>query len=69
MLIQVLRQTMLAGRVVRVGDVLEASPTDAKLLIGIGKAIQTVKAAVETVEAFQPEPASKPQPPRRRTKP
>ena len=46
MLIQVLRQTMLAGQVVRVGDVLEASPTDAKLLIGIGKAIQTVKAAV-----------------------
>jgi hypothetical protein len=69
MLIQVLRQTMLAGRVVRVGDVLEASPTDAKLLIGIGKAIQTVKAAVETVEAIKPEPASKPQPPRRRTKP
>ena len=69
MLIQVLRQTMLAGRVVRVGDVLEASPTDAKLLIGIGKAIQTVKAAVETVEAIKPELASKPQPPRRRTKP
>mgnify|MGYP007038826388 CR=1 FL=1 len=69
MLIQVLRQTMLAGQVVRVGDVLEASPTDAKLLIGIGKAIQTVKAAVETVEAIQPEPAPKPQLPRRRTKP
>jgi len=60
---------MLAGQVVRVGDVLEASPTDAKLLIGIGKAIQTAKAAVETVEAIQPEPASKTQPPRRRTKP
>ena len=69
MLIQVLRQTMLAGQVVRVGDVLEASPTDAKLLIGIGKAIETVKAAVETVKAIKPEPASKPQPPRRRTKP
>lgn len=60
---------MLAGQVVRIGEVLEASPSDARLLIGIGKAIQTVKAAVETVEAFQPELASKPQPPRRRTKP
>ena len=39
MFIKVLRQTMLAGQVVRVGDVVEASLTDAKLLIGIGKAI------------------------------
>jgi hypothetical protein len=31
---------MLAGRVVRNGDVIEASPPDARLLIGIGKAIQ-----------------------------
>jgi len=69
MLIQVLRQTMLAGQVVRMGEVVEASSPDARLLIGIGKAIETVKAAVETVEAITPEPASKPQPPRRRTKP
>ena len=69
MLIQVLRQTMLAGQVVRMGEVVEASSSDARLLIGIGKAIETVKAAVETVEAIKPEPASKPQPPRRRTKP
>ena len=60
---------MLAGQVVRIGEVLEASPSDARLLIGIGKAIVTAKAVVETVEALQPEPASKPQPPRRRTKP
>lgn len=60
---------MLAGQVVRIGEVLEASPSDARLLIGIGKAIQTAKAAVELVEALQPEPATKPQPPRRRTKP
>lgn len=69
MLIQVLRQTMLAGQVVRMGEVVEASSSDARLLIGIGKAIETVKAAVETVEAIKPEPASKPQLPRRRTKP
>jgi hypothetical protein len=60
---------MLAGQVVRMGEVVEASSSDARLLIGIGKAIETVKAAVEMVEALQPEPASKPQPPRRRTKP
>jgi len=60
---------MLAGQVVRVGDVIEASPSDARYLIGIGKAIETVKAAVETVEAIKPEPASKPHLPRRRTKP
>ena len=69
MLIQVLRQTMLAGQVVRMGEVVQASSSDARLLIGIGKAIETVKAAVETVEAIKPEPASKPQLPRRRTKP
>jgi len=69
MLIQVLRQTMLAGQVVRMGEVVEASSPNARLLIGIGKAIETVKAAVEMVEALQPEPASKPQPPRRKTKP
>ena len=61
MLIEVLRQTMLAGQVVRMGEVVEASSSDARLLIGIGKAIVTAKVAVEL--------ASKPQPPRRRTKP
>jgi hypothetical protein len=60
---------MLAGQVVRIGDVVEASPSDARLLIGIGKAIVTAKVAVEMIQAMQPEPASKPQPPRRRTKP
>jgi hypothetical protein len=40
MLIKVLRQTMLAGQVVRIGDVLEASLSDARLMIGIGKAIE-----------------------------
>lgn len=33
---------MLQGLVVRVGDVVEASPADAKLLIGIGKAIESL---------------------------
>ena len=67
MLIQVLRQTMLAGSVVRVGDVIEASPSDAKLLIGIGKAI---KAAVEVADAVETiaQPTRKPSTPRRRAK-
>ena len=59
---------MLAGQVVRIGEVVEASPSDARLLIGIGKAIVTAKAAVDTVQAIALEPASKPQAPRRRTK-
>lgn len=62
MLIEVLRQTMLAGRVVRIGDVLEASPSDAKLLIGIGKAIQATTAVADLVETI------KPTTPKRRTK-
>jgi hypothetical protein len=68
MLIEVLRQTMLAGRVVRIGDVLEASPSDARLMIGIGKAIEVVNAAATIVQAIQPESALKPQSPRRRAK-
>ena len=62
MLIQVLRQTMLSGAVIRVGEVLEASPSDAKMLIGIGKAV-AVTAAVASI----PEPI-KPTPPKRRAK-
>lgn len=62
MLIRVLRQTMLSGRVVKVGDVLEASPSDARLLIGIGKAIAVAAAPVkieEPVEAPKPKQAPK----------
>jgi hypothetical protein len=51
---------MLAGQVVRIGDVLEASPSDARLMIGIGKAIEVANAAATIVQAIQPEPAPKP---------
>jgi len=54
MLIEVLRQTMLSGRVVRIGDVLEASPSDAKLLIGIGKAIQATAVVASISEPIKP---------------
>lgn len=68
MLIEVLRQTMLAGQVVRVGEVLEASSADAKLLIGIGKAVAATPKVVDMVERIaQPKP--KPTTPRRRAKP
>jgi hypothetical protein len=68
MLIKVLRQTMLAGQVARIGDVLEASPSDAKFLIGIGKAVEAI-AEVADLAQFGPEPTRKPTTPRRRAKP
>jgi len=43
---------MLQGLVVRVGDVVPASPADAKLLIGIGKAM--LAATVEPVKLIPP---------------
>jgi hypothetical protein len=67
MLIEVLRQTMLSGRVVKIGEVLEASPSDAKLLIGIGKAVEAVASVAEAVEVIA-QPAPKPTTPRRRAK-
>jgi hypothetical protein len=69
MLIEVLRQTVLAGQVVRTGEVIDASPADARLLIGIGKAIKVANVAATIVQALQPEPVSKPQSTRRRAKP
>ena len=58
---------MLVGQVVRLGDVLEASPSDAKLLIGIGKAVAVADKAADLVEAIA-QPAPKPSTSRRRTK-
>ena len=62
MLIQVLRQTMLAGQVVRVGDVIEASPDDARLLIGIGKAEQVTEAPVKEPVKTTPTPSKRRKP-------
>lgn len=63
MLIEILRQTVLAGQIAKVGDVLEASPADAKFLIGIAKAIQATEPIIEVAESI------KPSIPKRRTKP
>jgi len=67
MLIKVLRQTMLAGRVVKTGEVLEASSSDAKLLIGIGKAVEAVALVADVVETIA-QPAPKPTIARRRAR-
>jgi hypothetical protein len=67
MLIKVLRQTMLAGQVVRIGEVHEASLPDAKLLIGIGKAVEVAEKVTDLVEVIT-QPAPKPSSPRRRAK-
>ena len=45
---------MAGGCVVRLGDVIEASPDDAKLLIGIGKAEEITEAQIE--EPIKPPP-------------
>lgn len=52
---------------VRVGDVLEASPPDAKFLIGIGKAVEAIAVMADLVQE-DPEPTRKPTTPRRRAK-
>lgn len=51
---------MLTGQVVRVGDVVEASLTDAKLLIGIGKAI--VSDPIAPICSIPSPPKRKPKP-------
>jgi len=58
---------MLAGQVVRIGEVHEASSSDAKLLIGIGKAVAAAAAVAEVVEEIT-QPAPKPTTARRRAK-
>jgi hypothetical protein len=40
MRVEILRQTSIAGRPARVGDVVEVSDRDARLLIGSGKATE-----------------------------
>lgn len=52
---------MLAGQVVKIGEVLDASPSDAKLLIGIGKAVEAaalVADVVETIAQSVPKPTT-----------
>ena len=64
MLIQVLRQVMVAGEPASVGSTLDLLPATAHLLINSGKAIL---APEEPAPEAEPEPA--PKPVRTRTKP
>lgn len=62
----ILRQTSIAGQPARVGDVVEVSDRDARLLIGSGKA-EAVPAAPATVVVQDPEPVKR-KPRQRRAK-
>ena len=42
MLISILRQTSIAGRPARVGDVIEVANPDARILLAMGKAVPAV---------------------------
>jgi hypothetical protein len=53
--IEILRTTMVGGQLVRAGETLVASAADARLLIGIGKAVAaTVAAVIESEPAVAP---------------
>jgi hypothetical protein len=62
MKIRILRQTIANGCVARMGDVIEASPDDARLLIGIGKAEQVIEAPVEEPVKSTPTPSKRRKP-------
>lgn len=59
MLISILRQTSIAGRPARVGDVIEAPEPDARILLAMGKA---ARAADQPPTAAKPARNRKPQP-------
>ena len=50
---------MAGGCVARIGDVLEASPDDARLLIAIGKAEQVTEAPVKEPAKNTPTPSKR----------
>ena len=57
MRIRILRQTSISGRPARVGDLVEATPADARLLLAMGRAEQAPgpdPVAITTPEASKP---------------
>lgn len=52
--IRILKNTVCGGQVVRSGQIVEASDTDAKILIGSGKA-EIAKASPQPVVEKEPE--------------
>lgn len=64
MKIQILKDTMAGGQLVRAGDTITANPADARLLIGLGKAVEVADAPapvapLEPVEAPKRKPRTK----------
>jgi len=55
MRLEILRQTSIAGRPARVGDVVEVDDRDARLLISSGKA-KPIPAAVPEVQPLAEDP-------------
>jgi len=53
---------MAGGCVARIGDVIEASPNEARLLIGMGKAEQVTEAPVEEPIKTTPTPSKRRKP-------
>ena len=68
MKIRILKQTMLGGTVVRIGEVVEASLPDSQYLIGLGKAEQVIDEPPKKEETIvEPEaPSCPPVKPKRR---
>ena len=75
MKIEIRKQVTLSGQVVRVGEVIEASPSDALILVGQAAAVvyheePALEPEVAPVECPMPEAKAKPKATsRRRTKP
>ena len=73
MKIQIRKQVTLSGQVVRIGEVVEASPADAQILFGQAAAVvyeePVTEPEVAPVECPMPKAQAKPKAtPRRRTK-
>jgi hypothetical protein len=57
MKIQILKDTMAGGQLVRAGDTITASDADGRLLVGMGKAVEVSEPAAPVV---LPEPVEAP---------
>lgn len=62
MKIRILRQTSIYGQPARVGDVLEVSESDARLLLGMKKAELVQDAELLPVVLEEPAPVEAPKP-------
>jgi hypothetical protein len=68
MRIRILRQTSISGRPARVGDVIDATDSDARILLGMKKAELVPDPDPLPVEITPAEPVLSPRKPRARIK-